>query len=354
MATTMDTSTPRIVLADPQTLTIEGLRQLLEPSFRVIAAATDGRELLEAAERERPDLVLCEIDLPGLDGIEVTRQLKGRDPTQRVLILSSHTEAFRVRDAFEAGAAGYLAKSSAPEELEFALREVLKGRHYLSPSIAYTLVPGMPAAEAPPIRVLVVDDHFVVRKGTAACLVQEDDIDVVGEATNGREAVEAASRLRPDVILMDLQMPEMDGGEATREILQLLPATRILLMTRVSANEGEVLDAIRAGAVGYFHKTSEDLPGVIRRVHGGERVVPPEVMERLETAPSLDDHVLTPREKDATRLVARGLANKEIANELGVSQLTIRTHLRNIFEKLGLSNRVELALYAVRTGLVEL
>ncbi len=206
----MPQNRPSVLLADDHPMMAEGLRKLLEPRFRVIGAVHDGRALLDAALSERPDIVVTDITMPGVDGIEATRRLKQADPGVRVVVLSIHDEPVWVRQAFAAGADGYLAKSAAPGELEEALREVLAGGVYVDPVVAGALA---------------------------------------GDAGSG---------------------------------------------------------------------------------------------------------VVTPREVEAARLVAEGLSNQEIADRLGVSRLTVRTHLSHVYDKLGLSNRVELALYVVRAGWAEL
>lgn len=213
---------PRLLLADDHPMMLEGLRKLLSPDFEIVGAVMDGRALLEAAENRRPDLVITDISMPGIDGITVTRRLHDLLPETRVLILTIHTEPSWVRAAFDAGAYGYLIKSAAPEEIETAVREVLKGCSYLSP------------------------------------VVTQDFMGVAKEDTAER------------------QYP----------------------------------------------------PGPPRPVAGG---------------------ALTPREMDIVRLVGRGLGNKEIANVLGVSVTTVRTHLNKVYEKMGSASRVELALHAAQS-----
>jgi DNA-binding NarL/FixJ family response regulator len=210
----------RVLLADDHPMMLEGLRKLLEPDYDVVGVVADGPALLEAAASLRPDLVIADISMPGIDGIEVTRRLLKVAPEVRVLILSLHTEPSWVRSAFEAGAHAYLPKSAAPEEIELAVREVLKGRFYVSPEVT---------------RAAVV---FAVKE-----------------------------------------------------------PGRLLSMWR-----------------------------------------PP------------SDILLTPRELDIVRLVGKGLGNKEIAQELGVSVATVRTHLNRVYDKLGPGSRVELALYAAQGG----
>ena len=210
----------RVLLADDHPMMREGLRKLLEPDHEVVGEVTDGLALLAAAERLRPDLIITDISMPGIDGIEATRRLRGIVPRARILILSIHTDPTWVRGAFDAGAHGYLSKTSAPEEIETAVREVLKGRFYVSPEVTQALV-----------------------------------------------------------------------------------------------------------------GTMRELP-----------------VERREGRPEASGEVLTPRELDIVRLVGKGLGNKRIAQTLGVSVTTVRTHLSRVYDKLGPGSRLELALYAAHAG----
>lgn len=206
-----------------------------------------------------------------------------------------------------------------------------------------------------PVRVLVVDDHFVVRAGVCNLLSNVADILVVGEAEDGRQAVEEAERCNPHVILMDLRLPQLDGVEATRQILAAQPEVGIVILTTADA-EAEVLTAIEAGALGYVAKTSgkEELLEAIRRTARGEAWLPPHLTRRLldHFKPRPASEALTSREQDVLALLARGLSNRDIARELGIADITVRTHVSHVLAKLGVSNRVEAALYALRTGLV--
>lgn len=212
-----------------------------------------------------------------------------------------------------------------------------------------------------PIRLLVVDDHGIVRKGICALLAQVADMQVVGEASDGESAVAQAEALKPDVILMDLVMPKMDGVEAIRQILACIPQTRIIALTSFVADD-KVFPAIKAGALGYLLKDSEpeDLIGTIRRVYAGEPSLPPSIaIKVLEELSHPKTHPLTPeplteREVEVLRLVAQGLDNREIAQRLSIGQATVRTHLDNILSKLHLANRVQATLYALRQGLTSL
>jgi NarL family two-component system response regulator LiaR len=211
------------------------------------------------------------------------------------------------------------------------------------------------------IRVLIVDDHTIVRKGIRALLAEIEGIEVVGEADNGQEAIAQADTLHPDVILMDLAMPKMDGIEATRQIKASQPESRILVMTSFAADD-KVFPAIKAGALGYLLKESapEDLVQAIRQIHRGESSLHPTIARKvLQEITHPPDHPPTPnplteREAEVLRLVAQGLSNQDIAKKLNISDPTVRTHVSNIMSKLHLATRIQAALYALREGLVSL
>lgn len=212
-----------------------------------------------------------------------------------------------------------------------------------------------------PIRIVVVDDHMVVRKGIIAMLETEPDLQVVGEAGNGREAVDLVVEKLPDVVLMDLVMPEMDGIEATRLIKQRTPRVQVLVLTSFSSND-KVLPSLNAGAIGYLLKDSNstDLIRAIHQVARGEGSLHPVVTRQLlkqitdsgETNPQVEE--LTEREMEVLKYIARGLSNHEIAQQLVVSNATVNTHVSKILSKLNLTSRTQAALYALRKGLVAL
>jgi DNA-binding NarL/FixJ family response regulator len=210
------------------------------------------------------------------------------------------------------------------------------------------------------IRVLIADDHAVVREGLRAFLALQDDVEVVGEAADGEEAVQAVVRLEPDVALVDLVMPRVDGLEAIGRIRAERPQTRVIVLTSF-VDEDKMLPAVRAGAVGYLLKdvAPQELVSAIRTVHGGGTLLHPTVVEELVREVSRDGgaatapNPLTAREREVLALIARGRANKAIAFELGVAEKTVKTHVSNILGKLGLTDRTQAALYAVREGLVD-
>lgn len=213
----------------------------------------------------------------------------------------------------------------------------------------------------PKIRIIIADDHAIVRKGICALLMTEPGLEVVGESENGKEAVAQAKLLKPDVILMDLMMPEMDGIEATREITAILPETRILVLTSFAGND-QVFPAIKAGALGYLLKDSSpvELVHAIQQVFHGESSLHPAIARKVlqELAKPAATHLttdpLTERELDVLRLLAQGQSNRDISEGLFVSEATVRTHVSNILAKLHLASRTQAALYALREGLVSL
>jgi NarL family two-component system response regulator LiaR len=212
-----------------------------------------------------------------------------------------------------------------------------------------------------PIRLLIVDDQAIVRKGIRALLAEVDGMEVAGEAGDGLEAVQLAADLRPDVILMDLVMPKLDGIEAIRRILADQPRARILVLTSFAADD-KVFPAIKAGALGYLLKDSEpeDLIAAIKNIHRGQPFLHPsiarKVLEELShpagSPPTPEP--LTERELEVLQLVAQGYSNQAISEKLVIGDATVRTHIGNIMTKLHLANRVQAALYALRKGLSSL
>jgi NarL family two-component system response regulator LiaR len=207
-----------------------------------------------------------------------------------------------------------------------------------------------------PIKVLVVDDHWVVRQGLRMFLDQESAITVVGEASDGREAIDLARQLRPDVVLMDILMPHVDGIEAITHIKAEMPRIEVIALTSV-LQDGSVSDAIQAGAIGYLIKDTrgDQLVQAIRDAAEGRVHLSPEAAIRLAKDLRRPERVesLTKRETSVLKLVAEGLANKEIARRLSISEKTVKAHLNNVFAKLDVHSRTQAALEAIRSGIAQ-
>jgi len=218
-----------------------------------------------------------------------------------------------------------------------------------------------------PIRVLIVDDHALFRRGLEMVLAEEPDIELVGEASDGTEAVAKAGEALPDVVLMDIRMPKSSGIEACRAMKEVAPSAKIVMLT-ISDEEEDLFEAIRAGASGYLLKDIpyDEVADVVRAVHGGQSLINPSMAAKLltefaalakrdgeERAQEVPAPKLTDREMEVLRLVARGMNNRDIAKELFISENTVKNHVRNILEKLQIHSRMEAVMIAVRENLIE-
>lgn len=209
---------------------------------------------------------------------------------------------------------------------------------------------------SPPVRVMLVDDHTMVRRGLATFLKVFDDLELAGEAANGEDAIQLCARVLPDVVLMDMVMPDMDGVTATQAIRQQFPAVQVIALTSFK-DKGLVQDALEAGAIGYLLKdvSADELAQAIRAAHAGRATLSPDAAQVLVQAaakPPTPGHDLTERERDVLALLVEGLSNKQIADRLVVSPSTIKSHVSHILAKLGVTSRTEAAALAVRHRLV--
>jgi NarL family two-component system response regulator LiaR len=214
-------------------------------------------------------------------------------------------------------------------------------------------------SETERVRLLIADDHPVVRQGLRAFLETQPEIEIVGEAVDGEDAVQQVERLLPDVVLMDIVMPKIDGIQAIRRLREVSPSTQAIVLTSF-ADDDKIVAAVRAGAAGYLLKDAhpQELLSAIRAVARGEALLAPSIAARLirELSRPNDDpaaDVLTARELDVLRLIANGRSNKEIAQDLVLSEKTVKTHVSNILAKLHLADRTQAALYAVRQRIVD-
>jgi DNA-binding NarL/FixJ family response regulator len=218
-----------------------------------------------------------------------------------------------------------------------------------------------------PIRALIVDDHALFRRGLEMVLAAEDDIELVGEASDGAEAVQKAGESLPDVVLMDIRMPKSSGIEACRAMKEVAPSSKIVMLT-ISDEEADLFEAIRAGASGYLLKDIplDEVADVVRAVHGGQSLINPSMAAKLltefaalnkrdqeERAEQVPPPKLTDREMQVLKLVAKGMNNRDIAKELFISENTVKNHVRNILEKLQIHSRMEAVMIAVREKLIE-
>jgi len=201
------------------------------------------------------------------------------------------------------------------------------------------------------IRVMVVDDHPIVRQGVIAVLGNQPDIEMAGEAASGREAIERHRESRPDVTLMDLRLPDISGVEAIRRIREEAPDSRFIVLTTYDGDE-DIHQALEAGARAYLLKDSftEEVVETVRAVHGGARRVPEAIARRLAERPPLSD--LSPRELEVLRLVARGMTNKDIADELGIAEGTVKIHVTRLLGKLGVDDRTAAVMIALQRGII--
>jgi two-component system NarL family response regulator len=232
-----------------------------------------------------------------------------------------------------------------------------------------TVGPGSAAPEPPePIRALIVDDHALFRRGLDIILDAEPDIEIVGEASDGAEAVRKAAEALPDIMLMDIRMPRSSGIEACRAIKDVAPSTKIIILT-MSDEEEDLFEAIRAGASGYLLKDIplDEVAAAVRAVHGGQSLINPSMAGKLltefaalarrdgrEPPQQVPAPKLTEREMQVLKLMARGMNNRDIAKELYISDNTVKNHVRNILEKLQIHSRMEAVMVAVREKLIEL
>ena len=254
-------------------------------------------------------------------------------------------------------------------ERSLAARKNAPGVPAPAPAPSTSTPPEAAGSDADPIRVLIADDHALFRRGLEMVLQGEPGLDLVGQASDGAEAVQIAGEVLPDVVLMDIRMPKITGIEAARQMKEAAPSAKIIMLT-ISDEEEDLFEAIRAGASGYLLKDIplDELAGSVRSVHGGQSLINPSMAGKLlnefatlarrdaedEPAKHAPAPKLTEREMEVLRLVARGMNNRDIAKELFISENTVKNHVRNILEKLQIHSRMEAVMIAVREKLIEI
>jgi DNA-binding NarL/FixJ family response regulator len=345
----------RVLLVDDDARIRRGweMRLGLEPDIEVVGTAEDMTTAVLQAIATPPHIILLDIKLSGMDGLTGIAHLRRAAPDSAIIIVTVYDSTANQQKALAAGASAFVSKQTNFDKLLAFIRQ------FGSQDTDSDIIPKIALYEVSRnkmgIRVLLVDDHSVVRQGLRMFLGLDPELTIVGEAVNGVDAIQKAHDLQPDVILMDLMMPVMDGMTAIGVLRRELPEIEIIALTSV-LEDASVFNAMRAGATGYLLKDTEadELCRAIKAAAAGQVQLSPQAAARLlreVPAPDSPEH-LTDRETDVLRLLAQGLANKEIAAELIIGEKTVKTHVSNILGKLGVVSRTQAALYATRIGLV--
>jgi len=349
------TRVQRIVIIDDHPLLRKGLQQLadLSPEVEIIGESDNGEQGLAAVQALRPDLVLLDLNMPGMDGLETLKALKQLDPAPKVVILTVSDAAEDVTAALRGDADGYLLKDMDPEDLLRRLGEVKDGKPILSPKIAEHLGESLQTKVQ---RIVVIDDHPLLRKGLQQLAELTLDLDIVGETDNGEQGLEMVRELRPDLVILDLNMPGMDGLEALSALKRLEPAPKVAILTISDAQE-DVVAALRGGADGYLLKDMdpEELLNKLHELARGRLVMSPNIAECLALALRAENPKaqgpapvgLTGREREILIHISGGESNKVIARKLHIAEATVKVHVKHLLKKLGLKSRVDAAVWAV-------
>lgn len=348
-------SARRVLIIDDHPLLRKGLRQLADfsPKIEIIAEADNGAQGLALAREHRPDLVLLDLYMPGMKGLEVLKALKQLEPVPKVIMLTVSDAREDAAAALRAGADGYLLKDTDPEELLHRLSESKDDGPVLSPRIAEKLRHSLDARTQ---RTLIIDDHPLLRKGLHQLADLSSEIQIVGEADNGEQGLAMVGELQPDLVLLDLYMPEMGGLEALKHLKRLEPAPKVVVLTVSDAHE-DIVAALRAGADGYLLKDTdpEDLLDQLHELTSGRFVMSPVIAEHLALELRSEDREardagsvgLTGREREILIHISDGESNKVIARKLDIAEATVKVHVKHLLKKLGFKSRVEAAVWAV-------
>jgi serine/threonine-protein kinase len=336
------------MIVDDHPMWCASLREVLEHAGvgRVVSEVTDGQQAIDKADESQPDLVIMDINLPGMDGIETTKAMRDARPDVKVLVLSSSDEHAHVIGAIRAGASGYMVKTASPEEVAEAARRVSRGELVFPPVLSDVVLaefrrPSVEGPAPPPVRVVVADGAVLAREGLVRVL-DEIGVTVVGQAGNPDEVLAVLNDEPADVVVLDARIAcaRPDGGAS---ILGLIRAQHPNIGLLVLSSGTGGADMIATGSVGYLLKDRvsdlEELDDAIRRVARGETVIDPQVASGLVERPPTTGPLakLTARERDVLALMAEGRTNKGIGDRLFLGQKAVEAHVRDIFTKLGLT-----------------
>ncbi|MCU7840683.1 MAG: two-component system response regulator NarL [Candidatus Thiodiazotropha sp. (ex Troendleina suluensis)] len=345
----------RIVIIDDHPLLRKGLQQLanLSHEVEIIGETDNGEQGLALVKALQPDLVLLDLNMPGMNGLETLDALKQLEPEPKVIILTVSDTQEDVIAALRGGADGYLLKDMDPEELLHRISEVEEGKLILSPKIAEHLGDSLHAEVQ---RIVIIDDHPLLRKGLYQLVDLSPDLDIIGESDNGEQGLLMVQEIQPNLVLLDLNMPGMDGLETLHALKQLEPSPKVAILT-VSDKQKDIVSALRRGADGYLLKDMdpEDLLDKLHELAEGRLVMSQNIAESLALALRAESQKdqesggeeLTERECEILIHISGGESNKVIARKLDIAEATVKVHVKHLLKKLGLKSRVEAAVWAI-------
>jgi len=350
----------RVVIADDHRLLREMLRLTLrqERDIKIVGEAANGLQAIDVISELKPDIVLLDIIMPEMDGIKVLPAIREKSPKTKALMLTAAKDEAKVFKALKAGAKGYLSKDVSISDLIKAIQAVHKGELWVERKLMARFVEGEAIADPKG-----EDRPGKTKEGLTPR--EQEVLRLLSKGSTNKEIAKALfiSELKPDIVLLDIIMPEMDGIKVLPAIREKSPKTKALMLT-VAKDEAMIFKALKAGAKGYLSKdvSISDLIKAIQAVHQGELWVERKLMARFfegeaiadpkgEGRPGKKKEGLTSREQEVLRILSKGSTNKEIAKALFISEKTVKSHLNSIFKKLNVSRRLQAILYAIKRGL---